>query len=1540
MKLDKGLYQDSTPEEQPIGTYRWALNWVKDTQGALTTEPSVTDLNLGLSGTIVGTIPMPDKVIVFSTNAGADEIGIYSEKSDTYTPLLNDSIVASSLNGSVTNLGFSTLHQIKGIFRYNSQSEIEIVWTDGFNPPRLMYLPDVDSVVTPLDTIIKYYNNYDINKLNIFQDVTSTESSWEVIDGGALLVDSYVAFFRYVNKDGSATGCYVISNDSGSPIFISNALVGGDYYLKANADINAVTTKAIKVTFTTVDDSFESIEIGLYRSSTNECLIVGKVSIATSSYTISSIANGVTLSGGITNLLADIYKFKTVQTLTSLNQQLYLGGLTSEEVTLGQKWANAVNLSWSCKWLDFSSPAVDFKNPNTVYKTFQAGETYSFFIRGVKNNKASDWHHIPGREVKNTISLPIVNTSGNLNFSTFNHAENEKNNDLTGTDLVALVHNSVIINGESKFYQTHDALDWSTVVEDINSDINTGEFCYWENEDEVYTNYFEGDSLLIGNTVNTIVDNQSTVRHHKFPSYSTLQHMKNKYSCPEVGDLISRVDFTTTSALVDRYSPYSPTFCSVVPQLGVNVDLSGLSDIAADYDYFELGYTVRSSDDCSVIATDIALFGQYQPHFKGWYQRNGTNAQGGTGGPVSTISVEQENALLFTGGNFNNQTGAALRTWLSNGSWIKKKDGVYTEQLPGRVHFHTPDLVDQVAFDNDSLGTQVDYIENEVLISCVDLIKSEVHDTTKYKTQPRYNGVMVQDDGTGDRNSLRDFPSTVVRMNLGRHINLARDTDEARFTYQPLMNKVYLFDYTVNYIERSAGVTTITGDKSKYNIKVENTDDNNGELILARSDNWYPDAYKKQPISSKFYVAANVGTTTISGNEVRNGYIGPKGLQGGSNHLHIVLQETGVSKPTNFSSGASGTAAWASKSIIGEEVQITYDNGSDTVYTSRFMSAYGDWLPSVNSNYAGTGQFPYGDYRHNTFLTTLRKFKTNIYTSFNTKEVIKTESKIIGSGTVYYGDMFLSDVSYLVKGNPSEVGDIYNPGTADGSTVGYTYPNVNSCLYRFIAPTRKNFNYRKTGLTSLTQFNNFYPNSTFDKNLGSTGLFIAEPPADGSLKPLAMLLDTEFNLTNYLFHISSVYVKTKVFLNSFPFRILQSLVQAKESSINNWRSFPATNYYDIDKVKGYIVNLQDYDDRLLIHTNQTLLQTRGIGKLDTGDNSIVIGTGGVFEYPPQDVVFDHLGYVGTQHQHSCLLTKIGYSFIDTKRGKVFIYVKDQTPVEISAQGLFKYFRDYLHTDTVDLDEGLSQVTTAYDYKYNRLLISCKGKGDDDPFTVSFDNAWISFHSYTPDMLVNTATKLYSIFGSSMYMHNSGNTTLSLPDQDGIGSRVAEIDYTANLEIVTDQAGRSFPGNQQVLKSFQSFNWRTQVYDLSNNFKLKHNATFFKARVYNDHQLSEEIALEVTAPFTRGNVREYSGVWNFNSFRDSLDRTGFPADGIPSFISNPNKGYLLDVNNNLIDSSKFVRRFVDRYAIIRLTALGGNDQLKLIDVDSTFKKVTK
>ena len=1542
MKLDNGLYQDCTPEEQPEGTYRWALNWLNtETLGALTTEYSSILLNLNIVGTIVGVIPTPNQLILFSvTDAGNCEIGVYSEKSNSYTALLNNTIVDVTLHGpSVTSLGFTVNHEIKGTYRYNSFSEIEIVFTDTNSPPKMMYLPDVDKTGANLDIIVKYYDNYSINKLNLFQEVSNTDITYTVGTGGSLPVDTYLPFYRYKNQDGSGSGYYVI----GEPAFISTAgLDKNQYNTKTNSIIGANTNKAIKINFTVVDTSFALMEVGVLKVSTNEVLVLASLVNSVGDYTIVSLDKGITLSGGLSNLLANIYNYNKVQTLTSLNQQLLLGGLSSTTVTLPQKWANTVKLNWHCKWLDFNSSDIDLKNPNTAYKTFQAGEAYSFFIRGVKNERASEWCHIAGRKTKTNLTIGRnVDRDGSL-FTYNVEVETQSINDIpfiTANSGIFdktqyLMNNSITIANQAPFYSLFDSIDFTTITDENRwSDENTGEFCYWENNNEPYSTYFEGDDLAIGNT-GSVLNNTGNinVRHHKFPSYATLQKLRNKYTYDDVSDL-TRYDFTTVEAAsVNKYDKYSRTFCSVVPQLGINIDLSLIdAGIKAQFDYFEIGYTQRSSANSTVIATDISLFGQYRAGKEGFLELGNDQL-------ITNSVFQNTEATLFTGGNFNNLTGITLKQFEKlNGSWYKKVDGVLTERLPNRVHIHTPDLVDQVDFNNDSLGTLTQYIENEVLMSV-----SNPYNDGDWTLLTPTEKIYMMGGRDAEAAAIEVYNSAILSSGSG---------DPSTFPGVRWVNTNYnyLFDYTVN--RNSAdfyGNNTTLGDNSKYNQRGIARQE-----YTARSDNWYPDAYKKQKVKEKSYIPANIGVTSLNSIDVEQGIPSGVGITGSSNHLHFVLEEEFTLSPINFSNQYNTSppdTTWASKSIIGESLPIDWNPSgllSNTTNHSRFMKPCATAFDLQTHGAVAT--YGSGGMQHNTFLTTLRKHTTNIYTSFDTLEVLKTESKIdpLSNSSVFYGDMFISDVNYVVRGNSTTIART----RTDVHPTGYAYPTYNTCVYRFLAPTRKNFNLRYTETDTVTQSNNFYPLGRMTFEDGVTSLYTQ--PAGGVsagynivAKPQSLLLEPEFNKQNDVFFNSEVYKKNKTFLSTFPFRILQSLTQQQESSINNWRSFPAGNYYEIDKTKGYIVNLQYFDDIVLIHTNQTLLQTKGVGKLDAGGTSINIGVGNIFDFPPQDVQFDNLGYVGTQHQHSCKLTPFGYIFADTLRGKIFAYRKGEKPLELSSAGMFKYFRDYLRTVNDDFGNSLSGIHTYFDYKYQRVVITCKGDTETEPFTepftISFDGKkWISFHSYVPDIATNTSSQSYSIFKNKVFKHNDTNSTLSFGEKvDDVVTLTnfdAQIDYTANGTTTSDKTGRSFYGMKDNLKLFQAFNWRTQCYDLANN-KIIHNDTFYSARVYNEHQLSEKVMLNSDLTTNNYNVRQYSGTFRFNSFRDSLLR----ADdySIPEFISNPNKGYLLDVDNTLINSSIFVRKFTERYSILRLTAEASSKALKLIDIDSTFKVINK
>lgn len=1548
MKLNKGLNQDFAPEEQPDGTYRWALNWL----ASETTETLVTEYSSELCATIldstglntyahrmtiIGSIPTPDSLILFSTTGVESEIGIYSETTGVYTPMLNNDIVVNQLNGgiaSTTELNFSKTRQIKGIYRYNSYSELEIVFTDNVNACRLMYLPDINKDITQA-VLIKYYDNYNVNMLSLFQTVSDTSVSILVEESGSLPTDSYVVFYRYKNIDGSGTSYYPV----GEPLSISTIGMSGTYRDKQTYAIGSTTSKSIRVTFTQVAPEYKYIEVGIYRESTAELISIATIENtpltivdSTTVINITSLSTGITVSGGLSNLLAGILKYNTVKTITSLNQQLLLGGLSTSKLKLEQKWANTINLKWYCKWLDFAEASVDLKNPNTVYKTFQAGETYSFFIRGVKDEIPTEWCHISGRKSKTDMLMQYNRdrAGGWIDYKVLNEKQSLRDipsystNDPVKTQEI--VNNAILtdVTNNNPYYSMFDSIYFPDIEGDQSTDYNKGTFCYWENKDEPYTNYFKDDDLSIGDTVGVLNDaGNENVRHHKFPSYSTLQKLKNKYTFDGTNYYTNQeyvAPLTPGAGHVgNQYNGFARTFCSVIPQLGIEVDLSGIDpDVSALFDYFEVGYSKRSNDDCTVIATDIALFGQYRPIVEGFYSTEENDKL------VASSTENRENAKLFTGGNFNNLTGATLKQTGLNGSWVRYKDSVLTEILPNRLHIHTPDLVDPIDFNNDSLGTQVQYVENEVLMSVSENVEisSQFYLRKAVATVASIPPFMCA--FTEGAENLIPISNQFVGSS-GAYVN---------WVYR---NYFYMFDYTVN---RASIPIYSVGDMAKSNIE--------GIIhheYTARSDNWYPEAYKKQPVTQKSYVAANIGNTTVNGIAVDQGVASPHGIVGSSNHLHLVLPEivdgVGILKPTNFSDPAiAGDSAWVNKSLIGEEGILDWNPTWDFITGFPSAQNYSRFMRKCVTHFnvsalADPTLYDSGDMQHNTFLTTLRKLKTSIYTRFQKIDILKTEAKLttLTNEPVFYGDMFLSDISYMTRGNSTSIARVLN-------STNYAYPPYNTCIYRFIAPTRKNINLRETSINTSTAINTSYPSGKFNGVTPSASYIwnVRETQP----KQQSFVLANEFNSQNDKYHNTEVYKKDKTTINDFPFRIAQSLVQSTESSVNNWRSFPAANYYDIDKAKGYIVNLQNFQDVLLIHTNKTLLQSIGRQQLSTGDVSINIGTGGIFENPPKDTATDELGYAGTQHQHSCVLTPMGYVFADTVKGKVFLYTKERSLTEISKLGLFKYFRDYLKTSTDDFGNMLSELHIGYDYRFNRLLLTCKGVGDIDPFTVSFDGEkWVSFHSYLPDIMTFNSKKLYTVFGGRIYKHNSLASVLSFGastytgESVGLNNYQAELDYTANTAVVTSKTGVSGYGMKDDLKSFQSFSWRNQSYDLVNGNKLIHNDTISYAQVYNDHQLSEKITLNSNLNYPDFNVRQFSGMWNFNKFRDSLDR----ADkySIPIFISNPNKRYRLEDNEiNPI----FAKRFVDKYAIIRFTVNGGTRLLKLIDVDSNFKKVSK
>src|SRR6185312_1401493 len=224
MDLLGGLNQDELYSNQPLSTYRWALNWVVNLkEGTLQSEPGF-DFQFKLRNNLqpIGMVELADGVVIFSTNPdGTDcEIGLFTETpktqwaldatttvdypANTYIPVLNNSIV-TTLNGTATETGlnFSPLHQIQGVYRYNNIRELEVAFTDWFNIPRVFYLGDYN-------TLVRYYQPYSAGNLDIFQRFTVANVDRKITASGAIPSGTYFLFYRYQNADLSTTQTVVV----------------------------------------------------------------------------------------------------------------------------------------------------------------------------------------------------------------------------------------------------------------------------------------------------------------------------------------------------------------------------------------------------------------------------------------------------------------------------------------------------------------------------------------------------------------------------------------------------------------------------------------------------------------------------------------------------------------------------------------------------------------------------------------------------------------------------------------------------------------------------------------------------------------------------------------------------------------------------------------------------------------------------------------------------------------------------------------------------------------------------------------------------------------------------------------------------------------------------------------------------------------------------------------------------------------------------------------------------------------------------------
>ena len=116
LRFVRGLFKDTSPIDQPMGSYRYAKNAIiADTTGAISNEPGIEKVaGLPAGSVVIGTIPLTDNRIVLCLKHGTQsEIGIYS--AETYDPILR----LPPSNITDTDLNFQKKYPISGSFKGN-----------------------------------------------------------------------------------------------------------------------------------------------------------------------------------------------------------------------------------------------------------------------------------------------------------------------------------------------------------------------------------------------------------------------------------------------------------------------------------------------------------------------------------------------------------------------------------------------------------------------------------------------------------------------------------------------------------------------------------------------------------------------------------------------------------------------------------------------------------------------------------------------------------------------------------------------------------------------------------------------------------------------------------------------------------------------------------------------------------------------------------------------------------------------------------------------------------------------------------------------------------------------------------------------------------------------------------------------------------------------------------------------------------------------------------------------------------------------------
>lgn len=344
------------------------------------------------------------------------------------------------------------------------------------------------------------------------------------------------------------------------------------------------------------------------------------------------------------------------------------------------------------------------------------------------------------------------------------------------------------------------------------------------------------------------------------------------------------------------------------------------------------------------------------------------------------------------------------------------------------------------------------------------------------------------------------------------------------------------------------------------------------------------------------------------------------------------------------------------------------------------------------------------------YFVSLCNIKRDVYNNFYTQNLI-TAGDFVDLGTdgeFWRGDIFLSSYTYHTYGISGAKWDEFIIDSAPEN-------NQLRIVNRIACETVSNL-YTRFVKTDNIIHSKWYDNNSL-KDYATTQSFSTVYPID--FDQLQDPNDFGYNRGNEgINDLSStiIYTPYRTYEYRFPFRI-QRGGKAKNQNNRSWRTFLALDYYDTQKDRGEIVNIEGMDNRLIIHHENSIFLTQDKTKLESGTLGITLGSGDLFQFEPQEVQSSKLGIGGTGHDLACLKTPIGYVFPDSAKGEIYVLESTKsntgaTSASLSSLtgGLKRFLKEYLVVKGNNcFSESSNSITLGWDDKYGRLLMTVNNK---------------------------------------------------------------------------------------------------------------------------------------------------------------------------------------------------------------------------------------